>query len=45
MILLVFALGIALGEAVHDNPNPGKTFTIERTVRLPHVPPGSTITP
>ena len=45
LILLVFALGIALGEALHDNPSPGKTFTVDRTVRLPSVPPGSTITP
>jgi len=45
LIFLVFALGVALGEALHDNPSPGKTFTIERTVPLPSVPPGSTITP
>ena len=45
MILLVFAGGIALGQALHDNPKPGGTVTLERTVSLPSVPPGSTITP
>jgi len=46
VVLVVFALGIALGEALHDNPKPGNTITLERTL---HVPtghnPGSTITP
>jgi hypothetical protein len=28
---VVFAVGIALGEAVHDNPKPGITFTTEIT--------------
>ena len=45
LVLLVFALGIALGEALHDNPKPGGTITLERTFRIPHVPPGSTATP
>ena len=45
VILVVFALGIALGEALHDNPKPGGSITLERTVSLPRVPPGSTITP
>ena len=36
--LLVFALGIALGEALHDNPRPGGSLTRERTFS---VPPGS----
>ena len=44
-ILLVFALGIALGEALHDNPKPGGTITLERTFSVPSVPPGSTATP
>jgi hypothetical protein len=44
--LLVFALGIALGQALHDNPRPGETITLERTLRLPTGGnPGSTITP
>ena len=43
--IVAFAVGIALGEALHDNPKPGGTATLERTVSLPSVPPGSTITP
>ena len=45
LVLLVFAAGIALGQALHDNPKTGGTVTLERTVSLPSVPPGSTITP
>ena len=29
----VFALGIALGEALHDNPKPGITVTTTLTLR------------
>jgi hypothetical protein len=43
--LLVFALGIALGQALHDNPKPGDTVTLERTLSIPSVPPGSTVSP
>jgi hypothetical protein len=44
--LLVFALGVALGQALHDNPKPGETITLERTLRVPTVGnPGSTVTP
>ena len=28
--LIVFLLGIALGQALHDNPKPGSTITLER---------------
>ena len=45
VILLVLAFGIAVGQALHDNPKPGGSVTLERTIRLPSVPPGSTITP
>jgi hypothetical protein len=45
VVLLVFALGIALGEALHDNPKPGDTVTFQRTLSVPSGPPGSTITP
>jgi hypothetical protein len=45
LVLLVFALGIALGEALHDNPKPGVSVTFERTLHLRSGPPGSTITP
>ena len=44
-VLLVFALGIALGEALHDNPRPGGTITLERTLSVQRVPPGSTARP
>jgi hypothetical protein len=38
-ILLVFAVGIAVGEALHDNPKPGGTQTLVRTLRpLPLAP-------
>lgn len=36
---LVFALGIALGEALHDNPKPGGTQSLVRTLQpLPLAP-------
>ena len=43
--LLVFALGVALGQALHDNPKPGTTVTLERTLSIPSAPPGSTVSP
>jgi hypothetical protein len=46
IVVLVFALGIALGQALHDNPKPGSTVTLERTLRIPTGGnPGSTVTP
>jgi hypothetical protein len=44
-VLVVFGLGVALGQALHDNPQPGGTVTLERTLSVPSVPPGSTVTP
>ena len=41
-IVLVFAVGIALGEALQDNPRPGKTRTLERTFTL--APESATVT-
>jgi len=38
----VFAVGIALGEALHDNPRPGSTTTNDRTLTL--LPEASTVT-
>ena len=29
---VVLAVGIALGEAIHDNPRPGITLTTTRTI-------------
>jgi hypothetical protein len=43
--IVVFGLGVALGQALHDNPNPGGTVTLERTLSIPSAPPGSTVTP
>jgi hypothetical protein len=31
LLLLVFLLGIALGQALHDNPRPGENRTFLRT--------------
>jgi hypothetical protein len=44
--LLIFLLGIALGQALHDNPKPNSTLTFERTLHVPTSGrPGSTVTP
>ena len=29
---VVFAVGIAVGEAIHDNPKPGITLTTDETI-------------
>jgi hypothetical protein len=34
VFVLVFAVGIALGEALHDNPRHGRTVTQDRTFTL-----------
>ena len=41
-LVVVFAVGIALGEALHDNPQPGTTVTQDQTFTLP--PESSTVT-
>jgi hypothetical protein len=33
LFILVFSLGVALGEALHDNPRPGGTQTIVQTFK------------
>jgi hypothetical protein len=44
--LLLFAVGVALGQALHDNPNPGSTITLQRTLQIPTgANPASTVTP
>jgi hypothetical protein len=44
--LVLFLLGVALGQALHDNPNPGSTITLQRTLHLPAGGnPASTVTP
>jgi hypothetical protein len=45
LVLLVFAVGIAIGEALQDNPKAGETVTFERSLSVPSVPAGSTATP
>ncbi len=37
LALVLFGAGVAVGEALHDNPKPGGTVTYVRTF-----PPGST---
>ena len=38
-LLVVFALGVAVGEALHDNPGEGSTQTLVRTLKpLPIAP-------
>lgn len=32
IVAVVFALGIAVGEALHDNPTPGITVTNTKTI-------------
>jgi hypothetical protein len=39
VVAVVFAVGIALGEALHDNPQPGGGQTLVRTLKpLPLAP-------
>ncbi len=46
VVVLIFALGVALGQAIQDNPRPGSTATFDRTLHIPTTgPEGSTITP
>lgn len=46
VVLVVFAVGVALGQALHDNPKPGEMTTLERTITVPTSGnPGSTVTP
>jgi hypothetical protein len=45
LALLIFGLGLALGQALEDNPT-GETVTLERTLTIPtDGNPGSTVTP
>jgi hypothetical protein len=36
---VVFAIGLAIGESLHDNPSPGGTQTLVRTLKPLEVPP------
>jgi hypothetical protein len=43
--IIVFVVGIAIGEALHDNPSPGGQQTIVRTLNpLPLLPARETVT-
>jgi hypothetical protein len=44
-LAVAFGLGVALGEALHDNPKPGGTRTVARTLKpLPLSPAPVTVT-
>ncbi len=45
LVLAVFLIGVALGQALHDNPKPGDTITVERTLHIPTGNPASTVSP
>lgn len=45
LVLLVFALGIALGQALNDGPPPPSTATYVRTLEPLPQQPGTTTTP
>ena len=46
VVVVVFALGVALGQTIQDNPRPGRTATFDRTLHVPTGgPQGSTVTP
>jgi hypothetical protein len=42
LLVLVFAVGVALGQALEDNPRPASTITQDRTFTLP--PESATVT-
>ena len=42
LLLLVFAVGIALGQALEDNPGPASTITQDQTFSVP--PESATVT-
>ena len=45
LLVVVFAVGVALGEALHDNPEPGGQTTTLRTLRpVPLAPQTVTVT-
>ncbi len=43
--MIVLGVGIAVGQALHDNPKTGGSISFEQTESVPSVPPGSTATP
>jgi hypothetical protein len=46
LALVLFLLGVGLGQALHDNPKPDSTITLQQTLTLPTGGnPDSTVTP
>jgi len=39
LVALVFALGVALGQALNDNPKPGRSRMFVRTLEPSTLPP------
>jgi hypothetical protein len=39
VLAAIFAVGVALGESLHDNPKPGETRTQTRQLRPVSLPP------
>jgi uncharacterized protein HemY len=44
VLVLVFAVGIALGQALEDNPQQGSTVTQDQTFTIPPVSQTVTVT-
>jgi hypothetical protein len=44
LFVLVFAVGIALGQALEDNPQPASTITQDQTLSVPKEPTTVTVT-
>lgn len=40
-VIVVFAIGIALGEALHDNPSAGGTQTLVRPLKVLPIAPAA----
>jgi len=44
VLALVFAVGIALGQALEDSPQPGSTVTLDQTLTFPRQSETVTVT-
>ena len=44
VFVLVFAVGIALGQALEDNPHPASTITQDQTLSVPQASATVTVT-
>jgi hypothetical protein len=44
VLVAVFVIGVALGEALHDSPRPSSTITQDETFTLPPAPATVTVT-